>query len=233
VRREQLTPYLDALTNVLSHPFHPDLIANMDESGFTTRPLKGTQKNCVFSRERWTRPRFLETQNGNHMTLVGAVIVSGTHLMPLLLSTRVHLPDEIASSYVGAEFAYFYPKKGYLTAPAMDYWVATVLLPYVTSVRVRLGARVMSVLIVDGLCSHSTGYTRDTFRDDEIRVIELPAHTTHLYQPLDLCIFGVTKKEYRVGGEAKTELREKISRKIERVLEGWHRACYRGNILAA
>jgi hypothetical protein len=233
VRREQTTPYLDALTDVLSHPHHPDLIINMDESGFTTRPLKGIQKNCVFSRDRSTSPRFLETQEGNHVTLVGAVTRSGTALVPLLLSTRQNLPVELASSYVGGEFYYFHTPKGYLTGLAMDYWVDTVLLPYVIAVRTRFTDRFTCVLILDGLRSHSTPHTQEIFRDQDIRVIDLPPHTTHLYQPLDLCIFGISKKEYRISGEGKTDLVEKISKKIERILKSWHRACYRGNIIAS
>jgi hypothetical protein len=58
-------------------------------------------------------------------------------------------------------------------------------------------------------------------------------HTTHLYQPLDLCLFGVPKHEHRICGKTQTELQEKLSRKIERILKAWHRACYRRNVLAA
>jgi hypothetical protein len=54
-----------------------------------------------------------------------------------------------------------------------------------------------------------------------------------LYQPLDLCLFGLLKKEYRIAGVLKTELREKLSRKTETVVKAWHRACSPGNVLAA
>jgi hypothetical protein len=93
----------------------------MDESGFTARPLKGSQKNCVFSSVCPIKPRFLEKQDANHVTLVGAVTLSGSMLIPLLLSTRVHLPPEIAESYIAGEFQYVDTKKEYLTGQAMDH----------------------------------------------------------------------------------------------------------------
>jgi hypothetical protein len=42
----------------------------------------------------------------------------------------------------------------------------------------------------------------------------------------------VNKRDYKRSGETKMELVEKISKKIEGVIRAWHRACYRGNILA-
>jgi hypothetical protein len=50
VRRQHIIPYLDAVAEMLSHPFHPDLVINMTETGFVSRPLKGSRKNCVLSR---------------------------------------------------------------------------------------------------------------------------------------------------------------------------------------
>jgi hypothetical protein len=218
---------------MLSQSFHPDLIINMDESGFTGRPLKGTQKNCVFSRDRPIKPRFLERQDANHVTLVGAVTLSGSALTPLLLSTRLSPPPEIAGSCIGGEFRYFPTKKRYPTGPAMDDWVRTILIPYVAEARARLGQQITALLILDGLRSHSTGYTRNAFQEAQIRMIELPTHTTHLYQPFDLCLFGVAKKESRIAGKIKTDLPGKLSGKFERVLKSWYRACYRSTVLAA
>jgi hypothetical protein len=76
----------------------------MNESGFISRPLKGTRKNCVFLQNSTVKPRFLEKPSANHVALVGAVALSGYSLLPLLLSTSVHLPDEIDRSYVAGEF---------------------------------------------------------------------------------------------------------------------------------
>jgi hypothetical protein len=87
--------------------------------------------------------------------------------------------------------------KGYLTGDAMNFRVEKVLLPYVHEIRVRRGNDITAVLTLDGLRSHNTAYTREMFETHAIHVIELPAHTTHLYQPLDLYIFGVMLSDLR------------------------------------
>jgi hypothetical protein len=115
----------------------------------------------------------------------------------------------------------------------MNDWVRTILIPYVAEARARFGQQVTALLILDALRSHSTGYTRNAFQEAQIRVIELPTHTTHLYQPLDLCLFEVAKKESRIAGKIKIGFLGKLSGKIERILKSWSRACYRGNVLAA
>jgi hypothetical protein len=180
VRRGQITPYLDALADVLSHEHHPDLIISMDKSGFTARPLKGAQKSCVFFPDSQVKPCFLQKQDANHVILVAAATISGNVLVPLLLSTRVNLPAEIASSYMAGEFSYLQTRKGYLTGPAMDYRVQAILLPYGEGVRVRLQRYATAVLIIDGLRSHNMPLTRDVFQRTQVRVIELVPHTTHL-----------------------------------------------------
>jgi hypothetical protein len=133
VKRFDLLPYL--LLNMVSGPFHPDLILNMDESGFTQRLLKGTQKNSVFLGMVEIKPRFLAVHDANHVAFVGTVALSGCSLVPLFISTRLTLPSEIAVSHLAGEFRYFRTAKGYLTAEAMDDWIDGVLMPDVAGVR--------------------------------------------------------------------------------------------------
>jgi hypothetical protein len=63
----------------------------------------------------------------------------------------------------------------------------------------------------------------------------IPARASHLYQVLDLCVVGIMKKEdneLRNPGR-QSPFADKLTRKIERVLRAWHRACFRGTWLAA
>jgi hypothetical protein len=124
-------------------------------------------------------------------------------------------------------------QKGYLTGDAMNFWVRKVLSPYVHEIKVRLGNDITAVLILDSLGSHNTIYTREMFETHAMHVIELPAHTIHLYQPLDRCIFEVMKNDYRTSGEIRTDFEEKLSKKIEPSLKVSRSACFRGNIIAA
>jgi hypothetical protein len=71
------------------------------------------------------------------------------------------------------------------------------------------------------------------FETHAIYFLGLPIHTTHMYQLLDLCVFGITKIDYRTSGDIGTESQEQLSRPMEGILKAWRRACFRGNFLAA
>jgi hypothetical protein len=71
VKKEDVLPYMADLVNLVSGEFDQDLVINMDESGFCQRPFKGSQKNCVFLRSADIKPRFIETPDANHMTIMG------------------------------------------------------------------------------------------------------------------------------------------------------------------
>jgi hypothetical protein len=62
---------------------------------------------------------------------------------------------------------------------AKTHWYA---LLYVNAIPVRPQHRITARLILNGLRSHSTEFTRNIFQNQEIRVIELPAQVSHLYR---------------------------------------------------
>jgi hypothetical protein len=234
ITKESVRPYIEEIKKAHGEISSPDLVINMDESGFIKRYLKGKQKNCVYLKSCPLQPRFLQTEDLNHISIVGAITLSGTKLLPLLLSTRVTLPKEISGSYLEAHFKYFKTPKGYLTCEAMDFWVDSILIPYVLQVKMlrNLPSSASTFLIFDGLKAHCTEHTAEVFSSFSIHVIELPPHSSHLFQPLDLVIFGLTKKEYKNSANTKSKFAEKITRKIERIIKAWEKSCFRGNILA-
>jgi hypothetical protein len=95
VKTEDVIPDITDLVNLVSGEFHQDLVINMDEAGFCQRPLKGSQKNYVFFWSADVKPQFIEAPDASHITIVGAVTLSGCSLQSLLLLIRVHLPAEM------------------------------------------------------------------------------------------------------------------------------------------
>jgi hypothetical protein len=207
----------------------------MDESEFTQRLLKATQKNCPFLRSVDIKPRFLDGPDANHVTLVGTVTLSGHGLTQLLLSTRANLPAEISTSYLANNFRYFQTGKGYLTGAAMDFWIDIVLISLITGARNCLEFPFPVSLLLDELRAHFTPCFRDIFARESVIVIPIQPHTRHLYQTLDLCRFGVMKKECKQSRDNSTrsQFGEKLTRKIERPVKAWHHASFPGTIPAA
>jgi hypothetical protein len=85
------------------------------------------------------------------------------------------------------------------------------------------------------LKAHFTTHVREAFGQENVIVIPLPPHSSHLYQILDLCFFGGMKKEHKQSrtGRALSSLDEKLTQKIERVVRAWHGACFIETVLAA
>jgi hypothetical protein len=181
---------------MLPAPFRPDLILDVDESGFSQRLLKRTQKNCAFLRTMDINPGFLEVYDANHVTLVGAVTLSGRCLVPHPLSARMTFPSEIVTSYLASEFRDFRASKGYLTAEALDCWIEIVLMPYAAAVQARVESHFPEFLLLDGLRAHFTPHARDVFARESVIVMPISAHTSRLYQVRGLCVFGIIKQEY-------------------------------------
>jgi hypothetical protein len=145
----------------------------------------------------------------------------------------VRLPEEIDDSYLPGQFLYLHTPKGYLTRDAMDFWFDRVLVPYMEAIRARDQMRSKAILIIDGLKAHETPHVNELMVRHDVHVILLPPHTSHLYQVLDLCVFGVMKNDYRQTGPLKSEFTEKISKKIEKVLKAWHCTTCRQTVNAA
>jgi hypothetical protein len=191
--------FLTQAQNIRRKMANPDLVINMDEVGFSKRMLKGITKNCVFLTSVNVEPRFLETQDSNHVSVAAAITLSGFALLPLLISTRKTLPPEILSSYVFSQFKYFYTEKGYLNGKAMEFWVENICIPYIQFKKHQLNLpnESLSILMMDGLKAHtSSEKVGNLLKTNFDETVIIPQHTSRWYQPLDLCFNGVMKKTY-------------------------------------
>ena len=55
----------------------------------------------------------------------------------------------------------------------------------------------LAALIVDGHFSHVTEMTKSICAINNIILLVIPPHTSHILQPLDLCFFSILKNNYR------------------------------------
>jgi hypothetical protein len=228
--------FLEQAKDIRSKMVHPDLIINMDEVGFSKRMMKGITKNCVFSTTLKVEPRFLEKQDSNHVSIVPAITVSGLTLTPLLISTRKSLPSEIQSTYIFSKFQYFFTPNGYLNGKATEFWIENIFVPYIQlkKLQLNLGNNALSILMMDGLKAHASSEKGITLlQQNFVKIVIIPPHTSHLYQPLDLCFNGVMKKSYLNNRTTDPSLYEKISTKIERIMKAHHTASFTAVVLGS
>ena len=71
------------------------------------------------------------------------------------------------------------------------------MIPYIQEQRTKLGYNGCANLIMDGCRCHLTDDILCTLYDASIEIHLLPAHTSHLFQRLDLGIFGIHKLEQK------------------------------------
>ena len=208
----------------------PNLIINMDETGFIKRYQKEITKKCVYNIDVNVSPKFIEQVDDHHFSLIGAITLGGKRIKPHLISTRKHLPTDLSSSII--KFNYSQSTKGYLNKEIMLEWVQKTLIPFINKIKYKenLSIESKTILIMDGLKAHCID---DLFQANYIEPVLLPPHSSHIWQPLDLGIFGLVKKYYNTSENTNKIFTNKFSMKINRIISSWYKATYPENILSS
>lgn len=233
VSRNDINNHFDKLGEAFKTLRAPSLTINMDESGFIKRPNKNSTKNCICMKKCCVPPTFRDEVDGNHVSIVASVTLSGKSLQPLLLSTTEKPPKEVTESVLHNDFLWMKTKKGYLNEEAMIFWVNKVLLPYINHTQQYFtGQEIRPLLIFDGLKAHLTDQVKSIFEQNNIDILTLPPHSSHLLQCLDLCFFGVMKRSFRLSRSYLFTKDQKRAQKIERVMKAFHAASFPPIIIA-
>lgn len=82
-------------------------------------------------------------------------------------------------------------QSGWMEAPTFIEWFRNV---FIESTKHLEGDK---LLIIDGHSSHVTLDSIDLARQNNIHILCLPAHTTHVLQPLDVGVFKTVKLEWK------------------------------------
>ena len=126
-------------------------------------------------------------------------------------------------------------RKVILIKSAMFDWVHHTRVPFVGHVREKENLNISdeAILIMDGLKAYSSPEVDEILQINYIRVIFLPSHSSHIWQPLDVLIFCLVKKYYKMFQNKHYSFSNKFSHKIDRILEAWRRVSYAENIISA
>jgi hypothetical protein len=132
----------------------------------------------------------------SHATILACVSAAGDALTPMIISgmpIRDSLweqglrQDEDAMTRLRTT--------AYINGDLFYEYISTVLVPYVTNVRSNRDlANEPAVLLMDSVCPHISERILRLLGENRIIVLVFPAHTTNLFQALDLVFFGVVKK---------------------------------------
>ena len=169
-----------------------DDIYNFDEVGYAMG-LIGT--TCVVtSSDRRGRPVTLQPGDREWVTSIECVNSSGWALPPMLIfAGKVHISTWYQNTEIPRDWMIALSDNGWTNDKLGLEWVQTVFDPITASHTVGTHR----LLILDGHGSHATPEFDLFCKEKDIITLCMPAHSSHLLQPLDVGCFSPLKSAYR------------------------------------
>lgn len=155
----------------------PDRIWNADETGICSDP-GSTRIVCKTGGSGRNMTTVLACVNAKGEFLPPAIVHKGKRLWNSMLGGSESFPNT----------SYLVTDKGWMTEAAFLLWFKNTFLKCVT--------QFPCVLIYDGHLSHVGVELIETAIDNQVSIIKLPPHTSHLLQPLDVAVFRGLKSRW-------------------------------------
>ena len=211
---------------------HPSLLFNTDETFIDADAPRKVVCYCPYGEE--VRGYVESGKMPFHLTMLACIAADKTSLNPHIIldlqtvpPSLLHYMDSISIS--GS-------KKGWINTEIWRDWVKTIFIPEVKRRREKIGRpKARALLISDG---HNSREDVDTIRllmNNNIDLLILPAHSSHILQPLDKTCFSVFKSKICTedlfeDGDTKQDKREKL---IKKAVDAWEAASIRSTIESA
>ena len=157
-------------------------VFNVDECGVNVTQHKG--KVITEVRRRGVH-RVVAAEKGKNHTVIACGSAAGYGLPPMIIFPRVHVSEALKvnappGSIIAAQ------NKGWVNTELYLKWFCFFFLEQIPSARPVL-------LIQDGHSSHISLELIDLAKQNGVHLLCLPAHTTHVLQPLDVGVFSSFK----------------------------------------
>jgi hypothetical protein len=164
-------------------------IWNMDETGLAM----GLCANGYVVSGQGKRRVYVKTpQNREWVSILEAVSAGGQSIRPLVVFKGANLQSSWFATDEVPDWHYTTSENGWTSNNIGLQWLRNVFIP--ESRRDNSRTR---LLIVDGHGSHIGTDFMWECKQNNIQICFLPAHTSHILQPLDLGCFGPEKRRYR------------------------------------
>jgi len=188
-KREVLQQWFQTIKDTIcEYNVQVEDIYNMDETGFA---IGSTQAGCVLI-DAQIRTKF-QAQPGRQewVTVLECICPDGTVIPPLVIfkgeqiSTQWLVPPDLTDGW-----GWSCSRKGWTSNLHGLYWLRRCFEPVT---REKANGR-YRILILDGHESHVTPEFIHHCLFNNILLLRLPQHTSHILQPLDVGLFGPLKK---------------------------------------
>jgi hypothetical protein len=173
-----------------------ELVFNLDELGSADWEDRKAKKVIVPAGVPKEDVHHPVSRRHRHTMLLACVSASGDALTALLIMGSP-IPESLWSRGLrqdeDAMIRHRLP--AYITEELLYDCISTVFIPYVLAVRDRASFEdEIAVLLMDSAVPHTSERVRRLLGENNIIAVTFPAHTTNLFQALDLVFFGVFRK---------------------------------------
>jgi hypothetical protein len=166
-------------------------IYNFDETGFQMG-VASTAK-VVTRSDRRNRPVVVQPGNREWTTVIECINATGWTLDPMIIfEGKLHISTWYENSPLPTAWRIAVSENGWTTDELTFEWLQQVFEPQTRS---RTVGR-YRLLILDGHGSHMTPEFDKFCKENSILIECMPAHSSHLHQPLDVGCFSVLKRVY-------------------------------------
>lgn len=186
----------------------PDLIINIDETGFgasQSHRMKSVQ--VIIDSTTGVRPCLRAETSRIYVTAIAAITAGGFALPPGLVVRRNTATIDLESIPLGSDLKVYSTERAFVTRNVFANYVREVVMTYVEDWRAKhQQPEAKAVLIVDGHSAHFSSILRAFCAINNCDIFCLPPHSSHLLQPLDRLYFSRVKQSY-----ASTQIAPSIS----------------------
>jgi hypothetical protein len=171
------------------HGFHPNFIINIDETMISVG--QNEKKVLVFKGE----PKPVRKQAGvtEHITLLFGITAGGMHMKPLAILPLLTLPTDFPRS-IYEDYDITGNKNGWITGEILNNWCQIQLVQYVYYLREYYQSNEKALVLLDNHISRDSIEIDSIWAQHNIAFLKIPAHSSHLVQPLDRCPNNEFKK---------------------------------------
>lgn len=178
-------------------------IYNFDETGFAMGQIVPSM--VVTSSDRRGKPKLAQPGNREWATVIQGVNAQGWTVPPfIIVKGKCHLSSWYEISTMPEDWRIAVSDNGWTTNELTAEW-----LQHFDKYTESRKTGVHRLLILDGHESHHSDAFEQYCKDHNIITLCMPAHSSHILQPLDVACFGPLKKAY--GAQIEGLIRARIS----------------------
>ena len=193
ITKEVIKQYCEEVKLLMKNKNIPSsFFYNLDESGFDEGV--DTKPTVMICSNDSSHPKATPySRESQRITFLGAICMDCTEVIPLLFITkRISLEEGLLINFYG-KVIIEYQQSGFMNRSIFIKWFKK-FIEFNNMKKILYNYKGTTVIIMDNFVVHHDDEIIELCKKNKIQILWLKPHTSHICQPLDLCIFGVQKR---------------------------------------